>query len=163
MSDGRSPILATLLAVAAAVLGVLGVAVSPASGQCLVHGTVTGEFLPMTTVVDKTLAFFPSTVGGYACQTTMSTNVFNCQVGNQAAGADNCPATATMDCFRLRAVALPASANPRSCQWNCACGTVRTDNSDGLPVELMDFFLAEEPEGTERAPEPEQAPESGDR
>ena len=44
----------------------------------------------------------------------------------------------------LVAVARTTSTNP-VCSWSCACGNVRTDGSDGLPVELLDFDIAGAP------------------
>ena len=77
------------------------------------------------------------------CSNTMSSNVLNCATALRFAGSGPCP-TGTMNCRVLFAVATGVTTNPtpRYCSAVCgACGTLLIDNSDGLPVELMEFSI----------------------
>ena len=49
----------------------------------------------------------------------------------------------TMNVSFLLASAMTATTMTMnvSCVWDCDCGTVTIDNSDGLPVELMEFAV----------------------
>ncbi len=71
------------------------------------------------------------------CTWQMSNNADLCNPGSLAG------ATSTS---RLIASAFGANITLMpSCQWNCAgCGTINTNGAtDGLPVELMDFYIEE--------------------
>ena len=45
---------------------------------------------------------------------------------------------------RLVGGQAPTAMGPGYCQVVCNCGTMRIDETDGLPVELMDFVIADE-------------------
>ena len=116
-------------------LVIAGLLVVPqiAYGQCMVTSTNVGTTGGFPYVV-KTLSL--STF----CQATSSFNA-TCTPGG--GGASNLFLSAT------------ASGPNPSCQWNCGCGTVRIDGTDGLPVELLEFevdggeTLDKEPGATE--------------
>jgi len=67
-----------------------------------------------------------------SCTLTMTMNARNCN-----------PGTAGFSTSLLWAYANTTAVSP-SCQWACDCGTVTTDSSDGLPVELMSFSVEDE-------------------
>jgi hypothetical protein len=75
-------------------------------------------------------------VSALQCTLTMSMNVTMC-VPSVSDSTD-----------LLYAHALNTATNP-SCGWYCtragigSCGTITIDNSDGLPVELMEFSVEE--------------------
>lgn len=102
---------------------------APVGAQCVVTNTDTGSNVAMTYMyVNKTLT------APYFCTLTMSMNVIACNLSG-GAGTTNV----------LSASAFNTAVNP-TCGWNCACGIVTIDGSDGLPVELMEFSVEDEGE-----------------
>ena len=92
-----------------------------AGAQCVVTNTVVQDFTTLI-IVDKTLS------AATTCTLTMMNASF-------------CfPSYAPANTAVLVASAFTATANP-SCAWTCGCGSVTTDGSDGLPVELMEFSI----------------------
>jgi len=65
-----------------------------------------------------------------SCSLTMSMNVINCYPD---------PGSSVSS---LGASAYTTAIDP-SCGWNCGCGQVTIDGSDGLPVELLDFSIGQ--------------------
>jgi len=90
----------------------------PARAQCVVTNTLPST-LTMTVFIVKYLSM----------STTCSTTAMN---------AFLCSPTAPAFVMTLSASAYTSTTNP-FCSFNCGCGTVTIDGSDGLPVELMDF------------------------
>ncbi len=55
--------------------------------------------------------------------------------------------------FHFRARRATTAPRTAHCQWNCTgCGTVRIDQTNGLPVELLEFSVGESEQG-ENGPE----------
>lgn len=105
------------------ILAVLLIQPVELKSQCMVS-TTNSNAGPTAVQVYKILS------GSYFCSLTMQNAVF-------------CSPTAMGNTTAfLLATALTATANP-SCAWNCACGSITIDGSDGLPVELMDFEIAD--------------------
>lgn len=98
--------------------------------QCNVTMTMSyATFAPATINVTKTLS------AAAACMTT-AMNAYGCF-----------PGAASFTTNMLNATRM-GTANP-FCNWSCACGVgsaphVTINNSDGLPVELMDFAIEDE-------------------
>ena len=115
------------------------------SSQCNVTSstasTITTAGTPYYIYVIETIS------NASTCTLTMFMNVFACHPGGQP------PVTGVMGGNTLTASAYTTATNP-SCGWVCDCGPVAIDSNDGLPVELMDFGIAEL-ETDERAEEPD--------
>jgi len=79
-----------------------------------------------------------------------TTGNLRCSVVTTAPGQYNCP-TGGGNCRALLGWVSPTTAlmGPHSCSFACgACGSFTVTNADGLPVELMDFEIADpEPAG----------------
>ena len=113
------------------------VALPVSGGVCGVTTTNRTTFTsvnPDSIVVSKTLD------ASHSCQLTMSMNVLFCF-----------PQATAMLTNRLVATAQTGGGPNPSCGWVCNCptGTVQVTIdgiTDGLPVELMDFGVVEDPE-----------------
>jgi len=84
---------------------------------------------------------------------SMGVNVGFCNQIAVIAGSQGCPIGGS-SCHAICAVALMVATtpSPKSCQLACTpCGVQTILNSDGLPVELMDFYIGEttDPENSE--------------
>ncbi len=110
--------------------------------------------LPLLAVSFMILA--PTSVMGQCAVTNSSVATFGSviYVYKNIAPAASCSVTASMNvngCFPpvttsttlLSASAQTTATNP-SCNFNCTCGSVTIDGSDGLPVELLQFSVEEE-------------------
>lgn len=142
-------------------IGVALLVVAPAparaqaqKGTCMVTGTtvfMTNSAMSYTNVAKR----FPTTV---TC-TGIMYNVFNCVNTMFGPGVRGCPTAMTMGCNALRAIADTMSGNPRTCSAMCGgCGTVTIDNSDGLPVELLEFRVSDDETPADEAPADEAPP-----
>ncbi len=114
-----------------------------ADAQCMIIGTNTFNNAPSTYSATKTFSGSP---GAVICTVvSMGANGTGCLPAQTAApGFNSCPTAAGPGCRRLIAtITSPtASMQARFCQFDCGpCGAVRIDNSNGLPVELMDFSI----------------------
>ncbi len=105
--------LSALILISALIFGPAGI-----GAQCNIANTSFTMVGASTNAVVKTLTT------SALCSLTMSNNV------------GTCFPSAALTTSMLSASANPADTNP-SCAWNCACGAVVIDGSDGLPVELM--------------------------
>ena len=66
----------------------------------------------------------------------------NCaSIPTQMNAVDCNPGTMVHYTDLLSGEAMTATVSP-NCAWNCDCGTVTIDGSDGLPVELLDFKVS---------------------
>ena len=105
----------------------------PVESQCMVTNTVVS---PAPSPGSPYNVVYKTLNGPYVCNRVASNNASLC--------APNLPTARTM----LTASANTTAVNP-SCQWYCTggCGTITTDGSDGLPVELMEFEIVENDSG----------------
>ena len=131
------------LALTLALLSYLAIFPTVASAQCTILYSADTSPAPNTAQIVRILQ---GSTAAVPCSTTAMTNVNACVVAGVGSGSYGC--TNTMGCRALVAIASGVTTNPtpRSCQWNCApaCGTQLIDNSNGLPVELMEFSIDEE-------------------
>ncbi len=105
-------------------VALLGLSLSAATvqAQCNVIGTNTGVAGSYTTIISKGLA------ASYVCQSVPGQmNAYACAPGSGGGLVAN-----------LTATAMSSTMAPQ-CVWNCACGQITIDSSDGLPVELLRF------------------------
>ena len=129
---------------------------SSASAQCMVLTTRNYMSVAPYTMANTTAIAIVLTGNPGLCTGTMSANVSNCATALRFAGAGPCPA-GTMFCRALFAIATNVTTmpGPRFCSANCGvCGVLRIDNSDGLPVELLDFKVTAVPQTPSAAEEP---------
>ena len=100
---------------------------------------------PTLIIIDRRVTFNPVT----GCM-TMAYNAF--------CGDD--PGTPML--LSAQAIGTQITMSP-ACVWDCAvagCGTITTDSSDGLPVELMDFEIEDDHPSVEADGADAGAPES---
>lgn len=125
------------LTIAIALLGSAILTPQLANAQCNVAGTFVASGMGAFQV-RKTLTSAPG------CSVTASMNVVDCGGVTfvRSPGSVNCP-TGGGNCLALLAQLDVQSLTPapRSCMFNCPCGNVTIDNSDGLPVELLSFGI----------------------
>lgn len=106
----------------AAVLVALAIQAAPAGAQAC---TVTNTYVYMGATFNSVMKTLNGT---YVCMYVTGMN------------ASLCAPPATQPRMTVTASAAVGTPMP-SCQWTCTggCGTVTIDNTDGLPVELMEF------------------------
>lgn len=139
---------------------VISLAISPslASAQCTILYSADTSAAPNTAQIVRILQ---GSTAAVPCSTTAMTNVNACVVAGVGSGSYGC--TNSMGCRALVAIASGVTTNPtpRSCQFNCApaCGTQLIDNSNGLPVELMEFSVEDDDStGDEQVEDPDEDP-----
>ena len=113
----------TRFSIAVAVLVACALVPSQAMAQCSVTFTATGSYTMGGMDVNYVIKYLSTT---YTCTVSMSTNVIACNGG--------------VNTTAVSGTAYP-SIPSAACGFNCDCGTVTIDGSDGLPVELLDFSV----------------------
>lgn len=106
----------------------------PVESQCMVTNTVS---IPAPSPTSPYNVVYKYLNGTYQCNRVASNNASLCA-----------PGTAPLPRTMLTASANTTATNP-SCQFYCTggCGTITIDKNDGLPVELMEFEIAEDHSG----------------
>lgn len=116
-------------------LGLGGAATARA--QCNVINTTDLQGGPPAFIIKV----FSGSPGQVSCATSTSSNVAFCGVVTAFAGNSGCP-TGGANCRAVTAYVSAPGPSAHFCNFNCgACGTVVIDNTDGLPVELMEFSV----------------------
>lgn len=113
---------------------------APLHSQCSI--VYSAEIVPAPNYAVVFRVFSGSVGAAGPCVTTTSNNAFICNTTDLGNGFYGC--TNTMGCQALIAAATGVTTNPQShsCAFSCGgCGQQIIDNSDGLPIELMDFSV----------------------
>jgi hypothetical protein len=164
-------------------LAALALAVVSSHAQCMVYGPpyATATYTrPAGTVFKYVGITFTTRNPTYLCAppgtvASMAGNGGQCRQVVTNAGNYNCP-PGTMQCLGFLARVpltmvggVPTMTGPHSCTWTCNCGpgagtmVFTIDNSDNLPVELMEFSVEGTDEAEARRRQASRATQSGAR